>query len=146
MISVSMVALKRQIGEAYAFFNCNTPRNEIDAHLHEGLEGEVELSIRDTKDLESDPSTDPKLLDTMREQTIYPFYPESFRGGVLKPVLMKNLKYVIKAQTSGDNLDAARSLAGVMNDVYLRFGENKPFWMTVVGKDNGEYCEYNSDN
>lgn len=152
-----MVMLIKEPGEAYAFFDCNAPRGMIDAYLRGSLqetsgeckhdypkpsELEVELSLREIKELGRDRNDDPDLLEFIRDQRIYTTFPSRYKElmKTAKPILMRDLKYVIEAKDDNmSNEDVANQLGIAMNSVYLRFGEKKPFNVVVVAKIDGEY-------
>jgi len=144
-------------GEAYSFFNCDASPDEIgqylglvQADLNQKQEArgqkpgklETKLTIRETKDLISDPKTDRKLVDGILQDPVQPFVPEALRAQKYDPILMKDLKYVVSIETPGSNYDAAEKLEPVMNGIAWYYAQDKPFWMTVVCRGEDDYGEY----
>jgi hypothetical protein len=147
-----------QRGEAYAFFDCNAPKDKIDAYLQGRLpevSGEecrhdhpkphelgLELKLENVSDLLGRKDADIDLRGTVRKEAVYSTYPRAYRHlmKTAKPVPLKNMRYVITARNNKTNADVCKRLTTVMNDVYLKFGEKKPFTVAIIGKDNsGEY-------
>ncbi|MFA5856258.1 MAG: hypothetical protein WC867_02800 [Candidatus Pacearchaeota archaeon] len=143
-------------GEAYSLFDCNVPKDEIEDYLQGRLpltdeclhdfpkphELGLELILDETKNLVRRRESDPKLLDFIAENQVYSIYPSAYKHlmSSATPVQLKDLKYIITARNNQDNSDVAQKLTTIMNDVYLRFGENKPFTVAVIGKDdNGNF-------
>jgi len=152
----------RDIGEAYAFFDCNAPRSTIESYLAGRLpekEGQckhdfpkphklgLELKLEEIKELMGNKDIDPDLLETIKKESIYSTYPQAYRELMksAKPIPLKDLKYVITARNNQTNSDVCKKLTTVMNDVYLRFGEKKPFTVGIFGKDDGHYYPWESD-
>ena len=149
-------------GEAYALFNCDAPRGEIDAYIqgreiknsavctHDSPKPHelgLELKLEEVKDVVHRRDTDPDLRETIIKESIYATYPEAYRHlmNSAKPTPLRNLKYVISAKNNVDNADACEKLTTVMNDVYLKFGEKKPFTVAVLGKNEGSYGFWTND-
>jgi len=153
----------KNYGKAYAFFDCNAPRNKLEDYLQRRLPGEfmkcehdfpkpdklgLELKLAEVKEIMGCKNIDPDLLETVQRESIYSTYPVAYKHlmASAKPVPLKNLKYVITARNNQTNADVCEKLTTVMNDVYLKFGEKKPFTVAVLGKDdNGQYQPWTND-
>jgi hypothetical protein len=149
--------------EAYAVFDCNAPKARIEDYLQGRLsqspEGSIhdcpdprklglELKLEEVQELVISKNIDPKLERTIRTEGIISTYPEGYKHLRLsaKPTPLKDLKYVITAKNGNSNADAAEKLLKVMNGIYLRFGEKKPFAAVVLGKDdNGDYSTWENN-
>ena len=155
---------KNYTGKAYAFFDCNAPRKTIEDYLSGRLpetdrecshdhpkphELGLELTLEEVPELRSDRDSDGELIRFVDEMQIYATYPSSHKDEMknAKPKTLRNVKYVIKAKSSGPtNIETAEKLTTVMNDVYLRFGEKKPFYVAVTWKDkSGDYAFWDND-
>ena len=145
-----------RVGKAYAFFDCEAPRKTIDDYLHGKLvedsqecmhdfpkpsELEIKLSLEEVARSLTNKNIDPALFSFIKTQEIYPIFPSKYKALMkdAKPIKINDLKYVIRAgYYGGSNEDAAEKLEIVMNDVYLRFGDKKPFNVAIVGQDDSE--------
>jgi hypothetical protein len=138
-----------KIGEAYAFFDCYASKDEIARELPNIREvsqipGELELSLREVKELVQDKNTDSKLLDFIKGNSIYSTYSskniEEARK-TAKPIPLKNLKYALKANcASRTNEQVAQQLGDVLNGInYTYFKEGETFTGAIIGQVDGEY-------
>jgi len=139
-------------GKAYALFDFEAPKGEIYEELTDMLKtkaqksGEplrcLELSLRDVGDLQTSEDIDPDVLDVIERNSIFPTFPEAYKHQMetARPIKMKNLKYMIDATCpDATNEDAANELGWVLNGLYNRFGESKPFNTAITAKIDGEY-------
>jgi len=145
-----------EAGEAYAFFDCNAPKQLIDAYLQGRLPDDglclhddpkphelgLELRLDEVKEFARRGDVDPKLLETISREPVWAAYPEKY--GYLKssakPKLVRDLRYVVTARGAESNEAAGSALVTVMNDIYLKFGNNEPFTSAILGKgESGEY-------
>lgn len=145
-----------ETGEGYALFNCNAPRDKIEAYLQGRLpqtqecqhdvpkphELGLELKLEEVSELVKKGDVDTDLLAVVNRESVYSRYPEAYKHLMpsAKPVPLRSLKYAIRAKGKQTNAEACEALTTVMNDVYLKFGERKPFTAAVLGKDDdGNY-------
>lgn len=134
---------KLELGEAYGFFDCATPKALIQTSLHKFIQESG--SVRSTMALTElmtfiKGDVDSALLKLILSEEVYPIVPSGW-GGDKSPIRMVNLKYVIKANyVDVSNETAADDLGMVLNRVYQTFEDRKPFYATVAWKENGEYC------
>lgn len=113
-------------GNAYAFFNCNASRSEIEAELPT-----IRHLTRAPKDLEL----------TLTEGV------ENLKGDKkLKELAMEaksqGIKYVLEAKYSGaNNQEAAKELSGIMNQAYQSplYQEGEQFSGAIVYKKRSDY-------
>jgi hypothetical protein len=149
-------------GEAYAFFDCNAPKKQIEDYLQGKLpdnsecshdhpkphELGLELKLQEVNELTRDRNTDPVLLETIRTESIWSSYPSAYKHlmASAKPTPLHKIKYAITAKNNKSNESVCINLATVMNDVYLKFGEGKPFTVAVLGKaEDGQYHPWTND-
>lgn len=140
-------------GKAYAFFDCNEPKEALAPDLSamaeaEGLSSGLELSLSEVKELLQDGHEDRDLLKFVMAKTIIPTPPEKFRhlSSARKPVKLSDLKYIIEATLPGEpNEEAVFALLPVMNHLYFEFGGSKPFNVAVACKIGREYMFFQSD-
>lgn len=144
-------------GTAYGFFDCNALRARIEAYLQGRLpptstecahdfpkphELGLELKLEEVKELLGRTDIDVALRDTIQRESIYSTYPSAYKHlmASARPVPLKDIKYVVTARSDKTNADVAEKLTTVMNDVYLKFGQKKPFTVGILGKDDsGNY-------
>ena len=138
---------KREIGKAYAFFDCNASKGEIEAELPiirslSRTPSKLELSLKEVKNLGKNREVDSDLLKYVGEKEIYPTFPSRFKDlmETAKPIKMTDLKYMIEAKyPDGTNEDTANELGDVMSGIYAEYGNDEPFNVAVVAKIDGEF-------
>jgi hypothetical protein len=118
-------------GRAYAFFDCNAPKEELEKKLPSIREevqasSSLELLLKEVKDFKRDPQVDPDLRDFIQSC---------------------ELKYVLEAKNPHTSTeDVGVDLVAIMNQVYQLYGEDKPFYGEIVGKNKyGEYVFWEDD-
>src|SRR3989344_8652244 len=72
-------------GVAYAFFNSNAQKEELEATLNdirrlEDFPSDLELTLGDVRELKQDCETDPVLMRLINQKSIYPTFPPSHRS------------------------------------------------------------------
>lgn len=151
MLSVGMTYNERkEEGRAYAFFNSEVSRQEIERGTR--LAGErfagLELSLHDVPSFVQ--TAEPDLTKLIQTKSIYPTYPEACRNqaAFAQPVKVRDLDYVMEARyVGGGNADCADFLGEVMmNALHCRpEHDDKPFTVAIVAKINGEYLFKSED-
>lgn len=139
-------------GEAYGFFNSRATLEQLKEDMplirkgidvKYGIPDEVELELREVKDLASDRNTPSDLIECINEGNFTPIRTEKNRKAGITPEKMyvKDLKYVIKATyASRTNKDAAEQLGNALNAVYQRYDKGDNFAAVIIGRDpNGKY-------
>ena len=88
---------------------------------------------------------DPDLLVFIKESEIYSTFPTKYKHlmKTAKPIKMKNLKYMLEATNPNATIEeTGDALSQVMNSIYLKYGEGKPFNVAIPGKFDGRYVFY----
>lgn len=131
-----------QIGEAYGFFDCATPKASLQVALpgivqRSGARG-LEVYLMEVKDLAKN-GADSKLLETIFANRIAPSVPSGYVGDK-EPRNIINLKYIIKGVAKLENEKVADELGMVLNEIYLVHSFKEPFyWVTAWKENDGEY-------
>lgn len=134
------------IGEAYGFFDSSASKAVIQVELptilqRVGSPKELEVSLMELRDLEKI-KVDSDLLQLIKESEIYPIFPSKYKDQMktAKPVKMTDLKYALKATCLGrGNEETAKELEQIINGIYKKYDDGKPFNVAVVFKVDGEY-------
>ncbi len=132
----------KTIGKAYGFFDCNASKETIESELPTIRElactpSNLELLLKEVKELKEDKQIDSNLLKFINENQIYPTFPSKFKDlmKTAKPIKMTDLKYVIEATyPNATNESAASELSDVMNYIYMEFGNKMPFNTAIICK------------
>jgi len=147
-------------GEAYAIFNCDAPKSQIEDYIRgrlppddgslivEALPHELglEMKLQELGELIATPGIDPELLRTIEQEAIYTSYPSTYKGERTdKLTPLKDLRYAITARNNVSNKDVCEKLTSVMNNVYLKFNRGKPAQAVVMSKDEGRYRFWEND-
>lgn len=135
------------IGKAYAFFDSPASDSDIKADLPAtrvalDIPGELELLLRDVKDFETDPQSDPRLVKIIRDNNIFAMYPSKLRHlmAEAKPKTIADLKYVLEARCPNmSNEETAYYLDVAVGGIYWTFGQEAPFFKEVIAEIDGEY-------
>lgn len=137
----------KTIGKAYGFFDCNASKEKIESNLPSIRElactpSNLELLLKEVKELKEDKQIDFNLLKFINENQIYPTFPSKLKDlmKTAKPIKMADLKYVIEAIYPNAISEAAASeLSDVMNYIYMEFGNQMPFNTAIICKINRQY-------
>lgn len=135
----------KDIGEAYAFFDCKASKQGLEEDLAKykaKTESKLELSLREVKDVLEGEELSQYLLNLIKGRAIYPTFPSRDRTPreTAKPTKVKDLKYMLAAKRlDATNQDVAQELGEIMNGVYNKYGDEKPFNFDVIAKIDGEY-------
>lgn len=135
----------KPVGKAYAFFDCKASEQELVedfAKYKAKTESKLELSLREVKDVVEGEEVNQYLLNLIRGREIYPTFPSRDRTPreTAKPIKVTDLKYMLEAtRLDATNQDVAQELGDIMNGIYNKYGDEKPFNFDVVAKIDGEY-------
>ena len=146
---------KKQVGEAYAFFDCKASLEEVHqeigdlaSNLSRDTLSKLELSLREMSDFRKS-SNDIELLQALDSVPFYPIFHSEARK--LKeeatPMRMKDLRYALTAKyTPGTNNDAGDALCFIMAGIYARYSDDALFLGQIVGKGpDGQYGFWGND-
>jgi hypothetical protein len=143
-------------GRAYTIMDIEASKEEIEAELPRAryaarTPNQLEISVREVKDVMADRTTDPKLVRCLGDNEIEAIYPEKYLGPIQfkpKPKLMSKLKYILEAKypNTKDNEKAAAEITDVTNYLYYAFGQDKPFYAEIIAKaPDREYHPWTND-
>jgi len=121
--------IQNQVGEAYAFFDCNASKKEIEAEIpfiREAVQtpGELELSLTEG------------------------INPESFKHPELRSIAKDakdaGIKYSLRAKLrNGSNKQTADEVAGILNQAYQSplYQDKEEFRGGIFYQEHGRYVE-----
>lgn len=125
----------KNYGRAYALMDFEASKEQIESELPYAREAartpsQLEISVREVKDLITDKTVDSDLVKYIGENSIYPIFPEKFKAEMesAKPIKMSDLRYILETKyPDATNEQAAEQINGVSNYLHYTFGDNKPF-------------------
>jgi len=146
---------KKQVGEAYAFFDCRASLKEVNnemgalvSTLPKKTQSKLELSLNGMSDFRKS-SNDLDLLQALDSVKLYPIFHRKARKLKEKatPIKMKDLRYALTARyTPGTNDDAGDALCYIMNGIHARYSNDILFPGQIVGKgSDGQYGLWSND-
>ena len=144
----------KDYGRAYALMDFKASKEEIESELPFAREAartpsQLEILVREIKDLKTDRTVDSDLVKYIGENSIYPMFPEKFKAEMknAKPIKMSDLRYMLEAKyPNATNEEAAEQINAVSNYLFYTFGDNKPLNYDVIGKaPDGQYNPWRND-
>jgi hypothetical protein len=148
----------RNYGRAYAFMDLDASREQIEAELPMARQtaktpSRLEVSLRDVRELIADRTTDPDLVKCIYQNSPYPIISRKHLGKEqIKGKRMADLKYVIEVKSpkvtteQAANEEAATEVTNINRYLYNTFGNDKPFYSTVILKaPTGQYCPWEDE-
>jgi len=137
----------KNYGTAYAFMDLDASIKQVRDELPRVLvaaqtPSELEVSVREVKDLINDRKIDSALVEYIRAVNVKP------AGHFNRPSKkMSELKYVVEAKyPNAEDKQAAEQLTDVSNNLCYAFNYKKPFYAEIVAKaPNGRYMSWTND-
>lgn len=130
------------MGKAYAFFNCNASKNEIEAELptiRKLTQTPNQLEISLTENV-NELKGDQNLLKFIGQNKVYPIFPSKLKALIVnaQTIKMIDLRYVLKAKyPKATNKATADELGMILNQAYQSplYQDEEPFIGKIVYKE-----------
>ncbi len=142
-------------GKAYAIMGLGASKEQIEDELPKARQAartpsQLEISVREVKDVMNDRNTDQKLVKYIGQNFIVPITPGKYLGPVqvkTNVIPMSKVNYILEAKyPNATNEKAAAEITDVTNYLYYAFGNDKPFFAEIFAKaPDREYYSWTND-
>jgi len=144
----------KNYGRAYVFMDLEASKKQVEDELPRAREvdktpSQLEISVREVKELIADKTTDLDLVRCMHENEIFPSVPSSYSGSrsKIKQKRMSDLRYVLEAKYPGaTNEQTSEAMNDIPNHLYNTFNKGRPFYAINISKaPDGQYRDWEID-